>query len=274
MTQPLSRRPAPGFSLVELLVVIGIIALLVGILLPVLSNARESAQSARCMSNMRQLTLAMTGYANDYNRQLPQPGNEQDFATVQQERDALWFNAVDYYLGNQISDGTVADRNYDEFKQDPSYLVLPITVGGTTHDDQNVRTYKMNIYFGHDGISGLNPTATAGNKAGLPFAFYRLTDVPQPSETFLIGDGRAHDTPATDGTIDADEFAMSEAFIGPRHSGETVNLAKVDSSVEGQSNPTRLTGAGYTAWFSRDTEPDETLWPDVIFNFRPESFGP
>jgi len=58
----MSRR---GFSLVELLVVIGIIACLVGILLPVLSAAREHAKRVACISNVRQLTIAWLMYAND-----------------------------------------------------------------------------------------------------------------------------------------------------------------------------------------------------------------
>ncbi len=66
-----SRRKAFGFTLVELLVVIGIIALLISILLPSLSKARESAKRTQCLSNLRQLVVYLNMYANTYNQQVP-----------------------------------------------------------------------------------------------------------------------------------------------------------------------------------------------------------
>src|SRR3954467_14063376 len=65
------RSSACAFTRVELLVVIGIIAVLIGILLPTLGRARESAKQTQCMSNIRQVSTAFVMYANDNKGWLP-----------------------------------------------------------------------------------------------------------------------------------------------------------------------------------------------------------
>jgi prepilin-type N-terminal cleavage/methylation domain-containing protein len=76
MSRELSiRRDAtPAFSLIELLVVIGLIAVLATLLIPALAAAKERARRSECLNNARQFILSCHVYANDHDSRLPVPG--------------------------------------------------------------------------------------------------------------------------------------------------------------------------------------------------------
>ena len=102
-----------GFTLVELLIVIGIIALLMGILLPALSRARQNAQEIACMNNMRQLGMGFLMYSDTFKGYIPADGgNGTSSQPVTQatsnvggkllldwDSQELWFNAIPPYAG-------------------------------------------------------------------------------------------------------------------------------------------------------------------------------
>jgi prepilin-type N-terminal cleavage/methylation domain-containing protein len=85
---------ARGFTLVELLVVVGIIAVLIGVLLPVLSKSRAAANRAVCLSNIKQLYNGILMYCNDNHGHFPTCAYARDgSAFIHYPDDWLWWEA-------------------------------------------------------------------------------------------------------------------------------------------------------------------------------------
>jgi len=81
-----------GFTLVELLVVIAVIGVLIALLLPALQQSRAAARTTACKSNMRQIGLAMHGFANNHQGRFPM--------TAHAGRESSWVYTLGPYLEN------------------------------------------------------------------------------------------------------------------------------------------------------------------------------
>ncbi len=134
-----------GFTLVELLVVIGIIALLISILLPALSRARSQATVVNCLSNIRQLSTALVNYATENKGKFPPNIDNIPDSTP---RNNSWFD-VDR-IGRYLPKAVVETAGLAT--QAPSVggtvMVCPVAAG-----DDTARSYSMN-YWASSKVSG------------------------------------------------------------------------------------------------------------------------
>lgn len=163
-----NRSPRPrGFTLVELLVVIGIIALLISILLPSLSRARKSAKAVKCMTQQREIGNAFRYYSMDFDGYYPPAQINMASGQTYKLGDATfpilglgayWFNFINEYVTDSnaglanTSDRDAASIRYNSVLWGcPEWLGYHRSVASDTVDFNRVQPgYGMNAFAGFD----------------------------------------------------------------------------------------------------------------------------
>lgn len=158
-----------GFTLIELLIVIAIIALLIGILLPALGKARDSARALQCMSNVRGLGQALIMYAGEYKNDFP-PGTTVSGTLTETQKYDDSVASVEWYSVNRIG------RYLPNISVDVVGSGPPTVTGSImkcpNHPDGE-RSYTINYWTTSGVRSGSGPTAV-WKKPGLVGATPKL----------------------------------------------------------------------------------------------------
>lgn len=266
--RPLSK--VKGFTLIELLVVCGIIALLVGLLLPALGVARQSAQQTKCLSNLRQVGVAIQADINDHNGVIP--------AGIDQNGNTLFVQLVGAnYLPSpfaKMSSATLATDpvNYGSALICPSITstvflgtVDPtatpdvnseawVTTGGTdtrywlasnvgtdTTPSQiavqssytiNGQDFSAAAPTGAD-LTPMNALATIGSPGTAYGKLHNIGEIANASRLIILADGN--------------QMVQGKTkYIATRHKQRNANVLMLDGHAETEDNTTLPTVDGFT----------------------------
>ncbi|MEM7807424.1 MAG: prepilin-type N-terminal cleavage/methylation domain-containing protein [Planctomycetota bacterium] len=242
------RRSSKGFTLVELLVVVAIIALLVSVLLPTLKGAREAARGVTCLSNQRQIGLALLAYASDFDNHIGIVDNRYD-TPVGSQRPATGLTSYHRFLREH---GAVVSEETDDAL---SVFVCPSWTPFEWESDQQVYGFRWTSYWPEKSLIKGDANPSGG------FSYVRLAAVRRSADFQVVTCSLSRDN----------EQAARWFPIGNpnnnvkthlRHNG-TANLLAMDGHASA-FRADELEKAGITLWVDEDLN----IWDDGV-NFGP-----
>ena len=254
------KRLKVGFTLVEILVVISIIALLMGILMPVLGRAREAARSIICMGNVRRISMAGYIYAlegdggfSPYRMRRAKPTDPDGYVNKYGRKNPRWQWFFDHGIGPVIDPSPYIDsinsKGYfgddDTLIMTNDYFMCPSFKHGS-FDQRDIRNGSYGYNYQYLG----NPRLTEDGGHFQNFPVY-LSKLQRQSETVIVADSRGGGIPhgKHSYTLDPPKIARSKRArkfgytdIGPaiaqqhspaeaRHNGKA-NVSFVDGHAE------------------------------------------
>lgn len=246
LTTNLKMKSTRAFTLIELLVVIAIVAILAALLLPALSRSKDSALSAACKNNLRQLGIALGAYAA-----------ESGFYPAMERLDLVGGPKVTYawpaQLLTQVSGSTAV------FKCPSTTADFAWPTNQSTHGFAFPYNVDWKVPFSY-GYNGMGVSSVGGLGLGYePTVALPVTRVVNPADMIAIGDSNGDRS--SDGEISFRRFATFTINPpGTRHNNGA-NVVFCDGHVEWQkqSKWIELTESAARRW-NNDNLPHRELW--------------
>ncbi|MHB1158504.1 MAG: type II secretion system protein [Phycisphaerales bacterium] len=222
-------RPLHGFTLVELLVVISIIALLLAILLPALNKARDQAKAISCLSRQKQIGTYFGMYLNDSNGVYPKV----------QSNPGYWYKVItNMPTGTMLVSGYPAGGMGNIFMctedpNKPTSIYWSGAANNTAWDDGWISQGYNAQGLGAQGWAGFSTDTNDYTKQA------KQNQIRQPAETVLVCETLANNNPGLAALGYGYYWAAANAWpqAYPRHIGKTMcNVLWVDGHAGGVSN--------------------------------------